>query len=838
MRGILAENGARMQHIDRGILLFIVIALTLTSASAQTTPKAQRRQSVTAAQGYDFHVLDSVIEDAVATHQVPGAVVVVGHGGSVVYRKAFGQKSLEPTSEPLTLDTVYDLASLTKCLATATSLMVLYDQGRFRLNDPVSHYLPEFTGDGKEQITIRQLMTHYSGLRPDLDLDPYWEGKEEAERRIWAEKPIAPPGANFLYSDINFETLGLLVERLSGMPLEEFAWKNIYQPLGMVHTGFRPLHPPAGFETPITDVKEIAPTQYDPQTGEMLRGVVHDPTARRMGGVAGHAGLFSTGDDLAIYAQALLDILHGRELRGGAHLFSQLTAQKMTTPQNPPMSTNLRGLGWDIETPFSSDRGELLPVGSFGHTGFTGTAIHIDPYTDTYIIILANGVHPRGGGVTTSLRARAANAVAQVFHQELLQAQKRDQFSITGYNEASANARRPISRNGSVQTGIDVLEARNFEGLKGTKEHPRRIGILTNQTGYNSKGQRTIDVLNKVEGIKVTALFSPEHGALGRVDTTDVGDSKDEETGLPIYSVYGDTDAKRRPDIEQLKKLDAVVIDLQDSGERYYTYETAMGYFLEGAAKAGIEVVVLDRPNPVGLAYVQGPVADQSKESYVAYHTIPVRHGMTMGELARMFNRERKIDAKLTVVPLVGYLPGDWYDATGLEWIAPSPNLRDLIQATLYTGVALVEGTNVSVGRGTDTPFEVVGAPWVLGREREFSDYLNRQMITGVRFVPITFTPTASAFKGQRCGGVNIVLMDRYQLDGPLLGIEIGAALHKLFGDAFHLEKMDKLVANQASMDALKAGLDPHVIADQWRDGIAQFEQRRKEFELYNVFTK
>ncbi len=397
---------------------------------------------------------------------------------------------------------------------------------------------------------------------------------------------------------------------------------------------------------------------------------------------------------------------------------------------------------------------------------------------------------------------------------------------------------RPASRNGNVLTGIDVLEARSFAGVAGTTEKPRRIGLLTNQTGLDSKGQRTVDVLAHAPGVKLSALFSPEHGAIGAMDSTEIANTQDPATGLPIYSVYGDTDAKRRPPTEILKQLDAVVVDLQDAGVRFYTYETTMGYFLEAAAKAGIEVVVLDRPNPISQPVVQGPVADQDRESFVTYHTLPVRHGLTMGELARMFNSERQINAKLTVVAMEGYLPGDWFDATGLTWTNPSPNLRDLAEATLYPGVALVEGTNVSVGRGTDTPFEVVGAPWIVNRERELASFLNGQEVSGVRFVPITFMPRSGPFANQRCGGVNIVLTDRYQLDSPLMGIEIASALHKLFGNEFKMEKMDKILANKTTLDALEAGTDPHVISDQWRDALELFEVRRKPFQLYNPVAK
>ncbi|MBV9669623.1 MAG: DUF1343 domain-containing protein, partial [Acidobacteriales bacterium] len=761
--------------MGRMFRLFVVCLLLCSFLQAQTANPASS--------SYDFRALERVVQDAVDTHQAPGAVVIVGHNGRVVYRKAFGMRSLEPAREAMTVDTVFDIASLSKCVGTATSLMVLYEQGKFRLNDPVSMYLPEFRGDGKEDITIRQLLTHYSGLMPDLELNPYWEGKEEAVRRIWAEKLQSPPGAKFVYSDINFETLGLLVEKLSGKPLEVFAQEAVFAPLEMTHTGYRPLHPVPGFQFASGPVSGIAPTEWDDRTKQMLRGVVHDPTARRMGGVAGHAGVFSTADDLALYAQALLDMLRG-EATGARRLFGPITAEKMTTPQNPVWGTSLRGLGWDIDSPFSSDRGEMLPVGSFGHTGFTGTSIHIDTLTQTYLIILTNAVHPHVGAAVTNLRSRAANAVASAMSQELSAAQKKDEFSITGYNEVNSSARRPYSRNGKVLTGIDVLEAHNFAELA-RGGNPRRVAVLTNQSGVDGAGRRTVDVLAHAPGVRLTALFSPEHGAMGTADAPNISDTVDETTHLPIYSIYGSTDAKRRPSVDVLKQLDAVVIDLQDAGVHFWTYESTMGYFLEEAAKAGVEVFVLDRPNPISLGYVQGPTVDPEKESFVGYHPIPVRHGMTMGELARMFNAERKLNAKLTVVPMEGYQPGDWYDATGLEWINPSPNLRSLTEATLYPGVGLIEYANVSVGRGTDTPFELVGAPWILGRERELAAYLNGRSIGGVRFVPKTFTPASGPFAKERCGGVNLVLTDRNQLDSPLMGVEIAAALRNLFGATF-----------------------------------------------------
>ncbi len=685
-----------------GILLASLTALA--SVDAKRPAAAVRLSSV-----------DAVIEQAIHDGNIPGAVLLVGHNGHVIYRKAYGNRALEPRREPMTLDTIFDLASLTKVIATTTAVMQLVEQGKVRLNDPVAKYLPEFAQNGKDDVTIRQLLTHYSGLAPDLDLKMPWEGKDTAYRMAFAETPEDPPGSRFSYSDINFIVLGALVEQVSGESLDEYCQRHIFLPLKMMHTRFLP---PAAWRA------RIAPTQYD-ENEHMLRGVVHDPTARRMGGVAGHAGLFSTADDLAKFAQALLN--------GGGGILSPLSVEKMTQPEQPPSAPVLRGFGWDIDSPFSSNRGDLLPIGSYGHTGFTGTSIWIDPTTQTYIILLTNAVHPRGKGNAIALRSEVATAVAAALSLTASEKEALRWQSITGYNEAQSAARRMSARNGSVKTGIDVLEEHNFD-LVQVAGRKKRIGLLTNQTGVDANGQRTIDVLAKAPGVSLDAIFSPEHGVTGTLDTTDLNNSKDAATGVPVYSVYGAKDAARRPPPDVLKQLDAVVVDIQDAGVRFYTYETTLGYFLEGAAKAGIEVIVLDRPDPITGSFVQGPVSDAGVENFNNYWTVPVRHGMTMGELAKMFNTERNINAKLTVVAMEGWERGDWFDSTGLAWINPSPNLRSVTEAALYPGVGLIEGTNVSVGRGTDTPFEVLGAPWM--KARELAAYLNARAIAGVRFVP------------------------------------------------------------------------------------------------------
>ncbi len=794
-------------HRRKALLYLAVLSACVCVAPGSIHAAERGSQSHTG-----FASIDTLMEAAVADGTVPGGVVLIGHNGKIVYRKAFGSRSVEPVREAMTIDAIFDLASLTKCVATTMSVMKLFEQGRIRLNDPVASYLPEFAQNGKQDITLRELLTHYSGLAPDLDLQTPWQGRQAAFDMVMRQKPEYPPGSRFVYSDINFETLGFIVERVSGMTLDNFASANIFAPLGMADTRFLP---------PTEWSSRIAPTAYD-ENGRMLRGVVHDPTARRMGGVAGHAGLFSTADDLAKFAQDLLD---------GFKILSESSVGKMSTPQTPPTAASLRGLGWDIDSPFSTNRGELLPVGSFGHTGFTGTSLWIDPVTDTYIILLTNAVHPRGGKSVVSLRSSLATAVVESLQLSVAERDKVRLARITGYNESLMAARRFTSRNGDVRTGIDVLESHAFRELHPDANHPVRIGLVTNQTSIDSQGRRTADALAHAPGLRLAAIFSPEHGITGKLDTESIGDSQDAATGAPIYSVYGTTDAERRPTEAELTGIDTVVFDIQDIGVRFYTYESTLGYFLESAAKSGKTVIVLDRPNPLGGVFVQGPIADPGRQSFVSYWQTPIRHGMTIGELAKMFNQERKIDAKLTVVPMEGWMRGDWFDSTGRLWIDPSPNMRSLNEAILYPGIGMIEGTNLSVGRGTDTPFEVVGAPWI--EPTTLASYLNRREIGGVRFVPVEFTPNASVFASERCGGVNLIVTDRNALDAPELGIEIASALRALYPVKYSLSGLDTLMRNRASLNAITAGEDPRRLAEQWQDDIDRFQTLRGKYLLY-----
>jgi uncharacterized protein YbbC (DUF1343 family)/CubicO group peptidase (beta-lactamase class C family) len=776
-------------------------------ALAVAAPLGQRASDAAAgpASGVDrarLARLDAVINDAIADHKLPGVVVVVGRGDTIVWRKAYGSRALQPAPEAMTLTTIFDLASLTKVVATTPAVMMLVEDGKIRLTDPVASFIPEFGKYGKDRITIRDLLTHMSGLRPDLDLGDEWTGRDAAIRLASEEVPASPPGRRFVYSDINFLLLAEVVARVSHQPFEAFVETRLFAPLGMRETMFRP---------PASLVPRIAPTE--PAT---LRGVVHDPTSRRMGGVAGHAGLFSTAADLTIYCRMLL----GGGAVGSARVLAPLTVARMTSPASPVGEPNLRGLGWDLDSSYSANRGEFLPQGSFGHTGFTGTSLWIDPATRLFIVFLSNRVHPDGKGDVTPLRGKVATIVASS-----LTGVSSDVTRQTAWPRQAFDAQIPAvpaPAASPVDAGIDVLRASGFAALKGL-----RVGLLTNHTGVARDGAATIDLLAAAPGVKLSALFSPEHGIRGILDAS-VPSTTDEKTGVPIYSLYGATE---RPTAEMLAGLDAVVIDLQDIGTRFYTYMTSMAYMMEEAAARKIKVVLLDRPNPIGGVQIEGPSLDPPAGFTGYFPAMPIRHGLTMGELARLFNGEKKLGADLTVIAMKNWRRDAWFDDTGLAWVSPSPNMRNLYAATLYPGLGAFEAANISVGRGTDTPFEHVGAPWIDGRR--LAEALNARQIAGVRFYPVRFTPSASQFSGVECQGVFIVIVDRGAVRPVRVGVELASALLKLFPGTFQVDRAARLFGSLDGIGRLKAGDDPAQIAASWAGAEARWRLLRAKYLLY-----
>lgn len=762
--------------------------------------------------------IDDVLLQAIARKEVPGAVVLVGRHGKVAFRKAYGHRALAPSAEPMTVDTVFDLASLTKPVATAAAVMVLVEEGRVRLDDPVVAYLPAFGSGGgeREKVTVEELLTHRAGLVADDPMELYQGTAEEIFARKYQRRLVNPPGKRFVYSDAGYEVLGELVRSVTGESLDVYARKAVFDPLGMLETEFRPAG--KGGRLPVS---RIAPTEK--QDGVYLRGEVHDPRARALGGVAGHAGLFGTADDLARYARALLG-------DGGGWL-SPAGVAAMTRVRDYG-DGDLRALGWDVETHYSSSRGDLFPLGSFGHTGWTGTSMWLDPATDTFLVVLSARNHPDGAGNAIPLRSRLASVAASAVTDAAPAALRlaSDRLSSLATRPPVPVAREKGPEAGlpfDVRAGVDVLEASGFAALKG-----KRVALLTNATGVTRDGRTTASVLlsekAKAAGVMLVRLFSPEHGLAAALDEK-VVDAVDPTTGLSIVSLYGE---KRRPAPADLEGLDAVVVDLQDAGVRFYTYLTTMAYVLEECAKAKVAVVVLDRPDPIGGEVVEGPPADPERLSFVAVHTIPVRTGMTIGETARMLNDERKIDASLTVVALRGWKRSLWYDETGLGWVNPSPNLRSVTQAALYPGVALLETTNVSVGRGTDAPFELLGAPWI-DAER-LARTLNVRNVAGVRFAPVEFTPASSKYGGERCRGIRMTVTDRSALRSATLGLEIATALRDLHGTDWKRDRFGELLANGAAIVRFERGDSASQIVSGWAAGQMEFERRRARYLMYD----
>ncbi len=761
--------------------------------------------------------IDDLVREAMAAKSTPGAGVVVGQGDKTLYERAFGFRATVPAEEPMTLDTVFDLASLTKVVATTTAVMTLVEDGRLRLSDPVATHVQGFERYGKGNITVRHLLTHVSGLRPDVDLHP-WTGYDAAIELAKDEVPTAAPGETFVYSDINFFLLGDIVTRITGQSLDAYLKRTVFEPLGMKETGFNP---------PKSLLPRIAPTERCAEQDAWpckrpdaapLRGVVHDPTARRMGGIAGHAGLFSTARDLQRFARMLIN---GGQL-DGVRVLSAAAVRAMTTPATPAGMTAVRGLGWDIDSQFSSNRGDLFPIGSFGHTGFTGTSLWIDPSSGGYVIFLSSRLHPDGTGDVTPLRSRVATVAAAAISGAATRA-------ADGRGARALPAPGAKADPGPVLTGIDVLVRDGFKQLRG-----KRVGLITNHTGKSRSGVATIDLLHKAPGVTLVSLFSPEHGIRGVLDA-DVPAEKDEKTGLPIHSLFykGGTG---RPLEGSLAGIDTLVIDLQDIGARFYTYQLAMGYAMEEAAKRKIAVVVLDRPNPINGWQIEGPLsrepaAGESPNTFIAYLPMPIRHGMTLGELARLYNEEQKIHADLTVVAMENWKRDHWFDETALAWINPSPNMRNLNQATLYPGIGAIEYSNISVGRGTDQPFEQVGAPWIDGPR--LAAALNARRLPGIRFYPITFTPASSKYANEACQGVFMVVTNRAALQPARVGVEIASALFAQYRGQYEPNNMWRLVGAESIVERIRQGEDPAAIAARWSADEARWRRLRARYLLY-----
>jgi len=731
--------------------------------------------------------IDEIVREGLAQEKMPGCVVLVGRREGIVFRRAYGFRQLQPTKVEMTTDTVFDLASLTKPIATATSIMILIQQGKLDPNATVATYLPEFAQNGKETITLRHLLTHTGGLIPDNSIDDYADGAAGAITNIFALKPIAAPGESFNYSDVGFIVLGEIVKSVSGKNVHEFSQEHIFRPLNMTETGYLPADP-----------LKLRAAVTQERNGHWMQGEVHDPRAFAMDGIAGHAGLFSTADNLARYATMML----GNGRLNEIEVLDKPTHQLMTTSVEIPRGR--RALGWDAMTGYSSNRSDLMSPSAFGHGGFTGTGIWIDPVQNLYYIFLSNRVHPDGKGLVNPLIGRIGTMASAAIVRPVAQEDER---------KASID----------VLNGIDVLQRSQFSTLQG-----HNVGLITNQTGLNRDGVSTVRLIHDAKGVTLKALFSPEHGLEGKLDIPGISDAQDASTGLKVFSLYGET---RTPTAESLAGIDTLVFDIQDIGCRFYTYVSTMGNAMKAAAEHQIRFVVLDRVNPIGGVDVQGPVLDEGDESFVGFHSLSVRHGMTAGELAAMFRAELDLNLELEVIPVEGWHRDELFDQTGLIWTNPSPNMRSLTEALLYPGVGLIETTNVSVGRGTDTPFEVVGAPWM--DARKVAAHLNSAGLAGVRFVPVRFTPTNSKFAGEVCQGVNIIITERRSFRALPTGLQLMCSLKAVHDEQWDRTQLNRLLSSRKTVEAIETGSGVDEIESLWAEDLARFLNRRRKFLRY-----
>jgi uncharacterized protein YbbC (DUF1343 family)/CubicO group peptidase (beta-lactamase class C family) len=735
----------------------------------------------------EIPAIDALVQRALEEHRMPGAVVIVGRKSGVLFRRAYGQRAILPAPAPMTDTTIFDLASLTKPIVTGSLIEWLIERNRLDLDDAVSKYLPAFAAHGKEAITLRQLLEHVGGLPIENSLKDYREGPERAFERVLDQRLENPPGQTYLYGDLSYIVLGALIERVSGERLDRLAKRVLFEPLGMRDTGYLPQR---------SELDRIAPTEVaDERPIPLIHGEVHDPRAWLLGGVAGNAGVFSTADDVARFARMLL----GEGELDGVRVLSRASIQELTRPAQLPGA--VRTPGWDVMSSYSKARGRYLSPRAFGHGGYTGTSLWVDPELDLFVAFLSNRVHPKPEKSVIALEGDIADAAALAIAP-----------TPPG---CSTLAAAPMS-------GIDVLEARGFDSLRG-----RRVGLVTHRAAVDALGRTTLDVLASAPEVKLTALMTPEHGFEAKSEGK-IGDSFDPLRALPVYSLYG---ATLQPTAQMLSDVDVLVVDLVDVGTRYYTYMSTLHQTLQAAAKYRIPVVVLDRPNPLGGIAVEGPLLDAGYENFVNYHRLPVRHGMTAGELAELINDERAIGARLEIVPSSGWQRNLLQSDTGLAWQNPSPNLRDIEATLLYPAIGLLESTNVSVGRGTDHPFHVLGAPYI--DAPALLRALRAARLPGVSFEAVEFVPDAAPHKGKTCHGVGATIDDPLAFRPVLTGLTIARILWRNHPKDWQSQKLIRLVGNRAVVDALPGRLAMADVERLWQTDLDAFRERRARFLRY-----
>jgi uncharacterized protein YbbC (DUF1343 family)/CubicO group peptidase (beta-lactamase class C family) len=725
-------------------------------------------------------LLERALKDAVTASKVPGAVAYVGNLDSTFFHGAAGARQIVPKALPAKKDTPYDLASLTKVVATTTSIMLLYEKGDIELDAPVSEYLPI---PAFRKFTIRHCMTHTAGLHPGMPLYKDANSLNEMLQRYSSVELTWTPGSRRRYSDVGFMILGRVVELVGRQPLNLFAKKHIFDPLKMAHTSFNP---------PKEWADTCAATEDCKWRGGVIVGKVHDENAYAVGGVSGHAGLFSTAPDLATFCRAFMS----------GEILKASTIAKMTKLGQTPFYP-WQGLGWKIDPWTCGSEGFLPSRSAIGHTGWTGTCIWMDLKKGLFSILLANTCHPSRNSHDTKM-------LRHDFH--------------------AAIAREYYPNTSNTHGGLDRLVWDEFEPVK-----KKRIAVLANQSSVDQLGRPILDVLALEPTVRVCMAYSPEHGFRG---TAEAGEHVNSEAGkVPIISLYG---KQKAPTPEELAKIDLFVADLQDVGVRCYTYMATLFRCLEACADAKKPVLLLDRPNPICGDIVEGPISEMPL-SITCYAPIPTRHAMTPGELALFFQknmlRGKRLD--LTVYELDGWSRNLFFDQCALPWVPTSPNIPTAETALAYAGMCLFEATNLNEGRGTETPFYIVGAPWLDAaaavkalRKGEKAGFT----ITTGLYVPKAIPSKASdpRYKGKSCKGVFIKIDDPRTARPFELALALLRVINRLHPDKCPIDgSIDTLIGSPEVRKALASGGSVSAIIEHYAPALEQFDKTRPK--LYGV---
>ena len=689
--------------------------------------------------------VDAAVARALAEDQIPGAVVLIGDAQGTRFARAYGKRSLEPGVTRMTLDTEFDLASLSKVF-TALGVLRLVAAGRLSLEEDAGRIVPALAG-----VSAEDLLLHRAGFPAVDSLDDYVAERQSNIERILTT-PRNRPG-RFHYSDLGYIALGEIIARVSEKPLDEALHELVFEPLGL-KVRFRP-----------EESELIAPTEYAPRRAQpgadppMIRGEVHDPRAYRLGGVAGHAGLFASGSDIAKVARMLLG--------GESDFLPEPLRRRMLTPVR--MGDAERGLGLDA---FRS---------GFAHRGFTGTFLHVHPSKQRFAVVLTHAVHPRGQGDAAPLRDDVRRL---------------------------ANQAAVLPDPAELAFGIDVLRADEFRLLEG-----KRVGLFTHDAAVARDGMTTRRLLQDAENVDLRLLFAPEHG-LGANREGTIGDERAD--GVLVESLFG---ANRDPRPESFEHFDVLVVDVQDVGTRFYTYFASMHRLLRAAADAHRPVVILDRPNPLGGERVEGPLVEPAHQTFINHHSLPIIHGLSAGEMARLLVAEEQLDVDLEVVVVQGWRGETWRELN-LRWVPPSPNLRSLAAVELYPAVALVEGANVSVGRGTVAPFQLVGAPYV-----DAERLMEAVVAAGGHGELARFRPSARPYRNRWCRGV------RLRPAGASLRLGFAILSSLATHPEFEGERTAGLLASDLVLEAALGGRSGLI--ESFEAAETAFESRRAPFLLY-----